>query len=181
MSMEQEVRKTIEEFPRYEITNLGRVFNKDTGREMVLSHNQYGIITVSMMKDVPTHIGEYVSNGHIQRTRSVKSLVAKAFVPGESDKFNTPILLDGDKTNLRASNMAWRPRWFAVRYTRQFYTVEDWYFHGPIVDVTNHIQYDSYFDAATANGLLCKDIRLSIFNNKRVFPTGDQYRFPSTR
>src|SRR5262245_25084412 len=100
MSMEQEVRKTIEEFPRYEITNLGRVFNRDTGREMVLSHNQYGIITVSMMKDVPTRIGEFVSNGHIQRTRSVKSLVAKAFVPGETDKFNTPILLDGDKTNL---------------------------------------------------------------------------------
>lgn len=181
MQMEQEVRKVIADFPRYEVTNYGRVFNRDTGREMVLCQNQYGIVTISLMKEVEIHVDGYVTHEFQQRTRSVKSLVARAFVPGENNKFNTPIQLDGDKGNLHASNIMWRPRWFAIRYTRQMYNIEDWFFNGPVVDITNNIQYASYFDAATTNGLLCHDIRLCILNHKGVFPTGDHYRYIGER
>lgn len=177
MQMEQEARKIIPEFPRYEITSYGRVFNRDTGREMVLCENQGGIVTVGLMKDVEINLDGYMTHHFEQRTRSVKSLVAKAFVEGESDRFNTPIQLDGDRTNLHASNIRWRPRWFAIRYTRQMYNIQDWFFNGPIRDITNDIIYDNYFQAATTNGLLCQDIRTCIFNRKAVFPTGEHYRF----
>jgi hypothetical protein len=177
MQMEQEVRKVIPEFPRYEITNYGRVFNRDTGREMALSQNQFGIVTISLVRDVDVTRDGYITQGYEQRTRSVKSLVARAFVPGETDRFNTPIQLDGDRTNVRADNIMWRPRWFAIRYTRQFYNLEDWYFNGPIIDITHGIEYDNYYHAAITNGLLCRDIRTCILNRKAVFPSGEQYRF----
>lgn len=177
MQMDQEVRKVIPEFPRYEVTNYGRVFNRDTGREMVLCQNQFGIVTVGLMMDVEYDVDGSYSHGYEQRTRSVKSLVARAFVPGETDKFNTPIQLDGNRENVRADNIMWRPRWFAIRYTRQMYNIQDWFFHGPVTDITNNVDYEDYFQAATTNGLLCKDIRLSVLNKKAVFPTGDQYRF----
>jgi hypothetical protein len=177
MQIEQEVRRVIPDFPRYEITNYGRVFNIDTGREMVLTRNQAGIVMVGLMTDVDYSIDGHVSHTYEQRTRSVKSLVAREFVQGETDKFNTPIQLDGNRDNLHASNIVWRPRWFAIRYTRQMYNLEDWFYNGPIRDITNDVKYDNYLQAAITNGLLCKDIRRCILNRKAVFPTGDHYRF----
>lgn len=180
MQTEQEIRKAIDEFPRYDITNLGRVFNRNTGREMAHSQVQYGIITVGLIQDVLDDDEGYVVQHSVQKTRSIKSLVAKAFVPGESRTFNTPIQLDGDRNNLRADNIAWRPRWFAIRYTRQMYSQEDWYFTGPIIDITHNVVYETIFEAAVANGLLCKDILSSLRIKKPVFPNGSQFRYYNT-
>ena len=177
MQNEQEVTKVIEDFPRYEISNFGRVFNRETGREMAHSRVQYGIHTVGLIQDVVSQIDGYLTHDSVQKTRSIKSLVAKAFVEGQTESFDTPVQLDGDRGNLHASNIVWRPRWFAIRYTRQMYNQEDWYFAGPIVDITNNEVYDSIFHAATSLGLLCKDIRISLHNGRPVFPYGLQFKW----
>lgn len=161
-----EERTRIESFPGYEITNHGRVFNLHTGREMVLSPTQHGDLTVGLTK------------GGRQYRFSVKGLVARAFVEGETDVFNTPTLLDGDKYNLYFENIAWRPRWFAWKYSRQFSHPESWYSHGPIYEITEDTLYDTFIDAAIHNGLLCSDIRLSIYNEIEVFPTGQRFIYP---
>jgi hypothetical protein len=160
---EVEYGKSIPDFPNYEVTNFGRVYNIYTGREMKLSPTFHDDLTVGMMRH------------GIQYRRSVKVLVARAFLTGETKIFNTPILLDGNKHNLRATNIRWRPRWFATQYARQFWNIQPWYYDGPILDIVNNIEYESIFQAAITNGNLCKHIQAAIPSETYVFPTGEKY------
>jgi len=160
-----EYGRTIEGFPNYEITNRGRVFNIKTGREMVLSPTLAGDLTVGLTK-----------NGY-QHRFSVKCLVARVFVVGETEIFNTPILLDNDKHNLSSDNIVWRPRWFAWRYTRQFAEPHNWYFFGPLIDRVSMTQYANYQEAVMRNGLLYADIFESIYNDKLTFPTHQKFAY----
>lgn len=165
-----EERRQIPEFPRYEVSNLGRVYNIRTGREMQFTPTREGLLTVGMMLD------NYDGYPNHQCRRSVIRLVAEAFVPGETKLFNTPVQLDGDRYNLRADNLVWRPRWFAWRYIHQFVAPPGWYFSGPVFDVTNDIEYATFLEAAVATGSLVEDIRKSCFNEVMgVFPGGEQF------
>ena len=160
-----EERRIIYPFTRYEITNFGRVFNINTGREMVLSPTQHGELTVGLMVD------------GVQYRRSVKGLVARAFVPGETEIFDTPVLLDGNRGNLMSTNIVWRPRWFALAYIRQFEGEQpDYYYHGPIQDSDGNL-YTYLIDAAIATGSLAEAVQQSAYNDVRVFPTGLTFRY----
>lgn len=162
---EDEEYVTIEEFPAYVITTYGRVFNRHTHREMVLSLSKpQGDLSVGLMRD------------RLQYRLSVKGLVARAFIEGGGQYFNTPVCLDNDRTNLHVSNIVWRPRWFAWRYSRQFIGMPKWYDIGPLMDVFSGEVYRDYLDAAISNGILCVDIRSSIYHNTRCFPTGQIFR-----
>jgi hypothetical protein len=160
-----EISAPIEGFDNYEVTNQGRVFNIATGRVMVLSPTMNGDLTVGLVRD------------HKQHRYSVKGLVAREFVPRETEFFNTPILLDGDKYNLCQENIVWRPRWFAWMYTRQLAVDHPWYHFGPIVDTTTNTRYESFIAAAMANGLLCNDIKESIYSGLAVFPTYQKFKY----
>jgi hypothetical protein len=160
-----EVSAAIEGFDNYEVTNHGRVFNIMTGRAMALSPTMNGDLTVGLVRD------------HKQHRYSVKGLVAREFVPGETEFFNTPILLDGNKHNLHHQNILWRPRWFAWMHTRQFAQDPDWYHFGPIVDTTTGTIYEDYLAASIANGILCKDIQESVYNGFMVFPTYQKFKY----
>lgn len=148
-------------FPSYFVSNLGRVTHIKTRyqREMTLSPTQKGELTVGLMLD------------GVQYRRSVKVLVAEAFVPGQSHRFNTPIQLDDDRDNLRADNLAWRPRWFAWKYRRQFDDIPHWVYTGPIFAKEIWDEYETIIDACMALGLLWSDLRLSMYNDRPVFPT----------
>ena len=131
---------------------------------MILSPTIQGELTVGLMRE------------GTQYRRSVKVLVATAFVDGYSDIFNTPIQLDGNKSNLNDWNIRWRPRWFAWKYAHQFSEMyPSWYYRGPIFDTTYNIQYVTILEAALTNGTLCEDIRDSILNDTIVFPTGEKF------
>lgn len=161
-----EIRRQIDDFPTYEVTNHGRFFNSRTGREMKLSPTMNGDLTVGFMKD-----------GH-QFRFSAKGVVARTFVEGESELFNSPVLLDGDKNNLRADNMVWRPRWFAWQYTHQWLLpTPNWYFYGPIVDRATLREYHNFVEVAVTHGLLCSDIFRSIHSDKLTFPTHQKFSY----
>lgn len=155
--------KVVDGFPDYEISEFGRVFHRKNNREMILSPTQMGELTVGMYR------------GGVQYRRSVKVLVARAFVPGETELFNTPIQLDGDRGNLRADNIVWRPRWFAWKYTQQFTNPKVWYNNGPILECVLNEVYSTILDAAVAHGSLCADIYGSIDTELAVFPGGENY------
>jgi hypothetical protein len=163
--IDMEYSKLIEDFPNYSITDTGRVFNNRNRREMVLSPTENGDLTVGLTRESR------------QYRYSVKCLVARAFVEGESDLFNTPIQLDGDKYNLNADNIQWRPRWFAWKYTHQFNKPHNWYFFGPIVDIDTMIEYRDYIIVAKTFGLLCSNIMESIYNDRLVFPTHQKFAY----
>lgn len=163
--MPEEYFRTIEHFENYAVSDYGRVMNVDTQELLTLSPTEYGELTVGLTREGKQH------------RRSVKVLVARAFVPGETRVFDTPILLDGNRDNLHAKNIQWRPRWFAIVYVQQFTNPQANLDVGPIYNVFTEEVYDNVLEAAMATGSLARDIRSSLLNETRVFPTGAIFRF----
>lgn len=157
--------KIIPDFKLYAVSNYGRVINIRFNRELTYSPTDYGELTVGMMK-----------NG-TQHRRSVKRLTARAWVPGESVLFDTAIQKDGDRNNIHYTNLAWRPRWFAWKYHRQFDQIPQWAYSGPVNEVKSQLLYETIYDAALYNGELFDDIRESIARGTKVFPTGHIYLY----
>lgn len=148
-------------FPGYELSNYGEVRNDRTQRVLKMSANQEGIVRVGLMKR---------EEGR-QLTVSVIRLVARMFVQGRSATFDTPIQLNGVRTDLRASNLLWRPRWFAIRYFQQFEVSEEPEYNSKIFDVETSEVYANSREAAIKNGLLEEAITKSVVNGSPCFPT----------
>jgi hypothetical protein len=156
----------IPEFPDYQIGDDGTVYSFRRGLFMTHSPTAHGEMTVGLT----------APDGK-QHRRSVKVLVARSFVDGEDEVFDTPILRDGDRENLNADNIVWRPRWFALLYVKQFDEPKSWWYAGPVVDDTLGVVYENILHAAIETGTLLKDIRTALMNHNRVFPQGYTFRF----
>jgi hypothetical protein len=151
--------RIIDEFPNYSISDHGRVRNDESGRVLALLQNQKGIVNVGLMR------------GGIQYKRSVTVLVANAFLqPSALEAFDTPINLDGDRSNNHYGNLMWRPRWFAVKYFQQF-KIGPSGFGGRVQDRSTGIIYRNTWEAALEWGLIEKDIVVAILNRTYVWPT----------
>lgn len=153
----------VEGFPGYSVNSLGQVRKDSSGRCLVTRINQYGVPYVGLMRDWRQHI------------RSLPRLVALAFLPAPSATFDTPINLDGDRMNCRASNLMWRPRAYAVRYARQFEERYDNPIEVPIRAVDTGEEYPDSFEAACQYGLLEREVVLSILNNTLAWPTYQRF------
>lgn len=160
-----ETFRVISDFPMYAVSNHGRIMNVHRNTEMVLSHNAYGEVTVGLWRDGKQH------------RRAVKGIVARTFVEGETEEFNTPMFLDNDRDNLNADNIVWRPRWFALMYMRQFQQDESWWYVGPVGIVESPTSYENIIEAAIGTGSLAIDIRGSLMDHIRVFPGGQRFVF----
>lgn len=161
--------RVIQDFPDYEVSNFGEIVNTHTDVYIRTSLTQQGGLKVGLVRD-----GK-------QYTRSVKVLVAKHFVQGESEVYNTPMLLDGNQENCAAQNIVWRPRWFAWQYARQYNTdIPEFYQSFTILELDDEgliiRAYSDVVDAAVSNGLLFIDIWKSIHTHKATFPTGQNFR-----
>ena len=161
----QEIWESLETigFPGYIISNKGEVRNEKNGRVLKLSANQYGVVRVGLMK---REEGKQI-------TLSLSRLVARMFVPGHGPTFNTPINLNGNREDCTAENLAWRPRWFAVKYFAQFkgeplLAVE-------ICDIETLWEFENSRDAAVKNGLLEEDVMKSVVNGDPCFPTWQRF------
>lgn len=152
-------------FPGYDISNKGEIRNSRTERQMKMSANQEGIVRVGLMKR---------EEGR-QVTVSVLRLVARMFVQGRSATFDTPIQLTGNRHDLRSDNIKWRPRWFAVKFYRQFEETNNAVFGSPIYDVETAEQYATSREASMANGILEADILTSVVNGSPCFPTWQMF------
>ena len=148
----------------YSVSDHGQIRSDKTGRIMALNQNQYGVLTVGMMRD-----GE-------QYHRSVPLLVARAFLgKHQLDAFDTPINLDGDRLNNHIENLVWRPRWFAVKYNRQFREPYEYPIHGLIVDIETGAVSENSFECAKRYGLLEEEVVLSILNHTYAWPTYQRF------
>lgn len=162
----EEVWKEIPDFPRYSVSNLGHIMNIRTEKLVKPQLTPQGVVYVPMYEGGENH------------TRSVKVLVARAFLEGETKIFDTPINKDGDKTNNRVDNLLWRPRWFAVKFSRQFPVVYPHAYFGPIYETETDDRFDTIYEVGVLYGLLFKDIFRSIYSQTPVFPTNQIFRTP---
>jgi hypothetical protein len=145
-------------FSGYSVSDAGRIQNDDTGRIMRTYRNTRGIETVGLM-----YRG-------VQHKRSVAVLVADAFIrTARSIHFDTPINLDGDRSNNRVTNLAWRPMWFARKYHTQFKTGPQG-FACPVKNLDTEEVYQTTWDAAVLLGLLERELVMSILSRTYVFP-----------
>lgn len=159
----EEYWASIDLFPDYAVSDHGRVRSKRTDRILSLNPNQFGVIQVGLMRD------------GVQHHRSVPLLVAKAFLPYIPGPFDTPINLDGDRQNNHISNLVWRPRWFAIRYNRQFRYPYENHIDAPIIDLKTGLISENSFECSKRYGLLEKDLVLSILNRTYVWPTYQEF------
>ena len=153
----------ISDFPNYLVSSNGDIVNATSGRWMSQSLTQEGVPKVGLV------------NGTKQYTRSVATLVAKAFVLGADDICDTVVHLDGNLSNNKANNLVWRPRWFACQYADQFGAPSDNAHIGPIRCLDTGARYVDIYEAAITDGLLISQIRKSIVMNEPVFPTFQRF------
>jgi len=155
--------RKIDEFEEYSVSDHGRIRSDRWGRILALNENQYGLVQVGLMKD------------GIQYHRSVPLLVAKAFLPRDSEPFDTPINLDGDRHNNHVENLVWRPRWFAIKYNQQFRMPYEHPITTGIIDLKTGEVSENSFQCAQRYGLLEQDLVLSILNRTYVWPTYQEF------
>lgn len=159
----------IPEFRGYSVSNLGRVRNDDRGYILAMLVNQSGVVYVSLQR------------GRKQYKRSVPLLVANAFLPVPADRtFDTPINLDGDRYNNAAWNLAWRPRWFAIKYNTQM-KMDYISLRMTIEDIKTGQRFRNTRAAATHYGLLERELADAIANRTYVWPTYQRFRVVADR
>jgi len=156
----------LEEFPDYAVSEQGDIANIKTGIPRKLSINGQGIVKITL----------YDTRKHLV-TRSVARMVAEAFVPKpDQEIFDTPIHMDGELTNCRADNLVWRPRWFAIKYHRQFRNPEFHIARGTFIDIDSEEVYDSIKDICVRNGVFWQDVIKCVTEETFVFPTYQKFR-----
>lgn len=152
-------------YPGYSVSNLGRVRNDKRER----------LLTIIRLRTNYTYVG-LIKDG-IQVNRSVSKLVSETFLPKPSNpSFTTPIHFDGDLANCKADNLDWRPRWFAIKHTRQF-RIELPDYSDPVREVKTREIFENPWSAVFRFGLLYMDLLLAIFNKTYVFPTMQTYEW----
>lgn len=157
------------DFPRYLVSDNGRVQNKESGHLITPTTNNKGLVMVGLMHE------------RKQYKRSLALMVADEFVPRpQQESFDTPIHLDGDRSNNCYYNLMWRPLWFARRYMRQF-TDDHRPCMEPIEDVETGEIYDNSMHACMVNGLLDVDLVIAMMTNGYSWPTGQVFRKANVR
>lgn len=164
--MQDEIWVRIAEFPGYSVSDAGRVRSDKSGKILTPLTNQSGIVSVGLFRD------------SVQYKRSVSLLVGSAFIPKtamQRETFHSLINLDGDKSNNNVPNLMWRPKWFAVKYFRQFHEPPQG-IDAPIMDTVSGEIFQTSWIAALTFGLLDKEILRSIAIRTYVWPTFQTFR-----
>lgn len=153
--------RTIADFPDYEISTHGHIYNMRRRQEMQTSTTTFGHRKITLR--------DYKGNRH---TRSVAMLVAKAFIEPPNLLCDNVLLLDGNPENVRADNLVWRPRWFVWKYSNQFKgMIPTHYLNLSVRNIITDQEYKNTYEAAMAEGLLFIDIWKSTYLGSKVFPT----------
>jgi hypothetical protein len=164
----------IKDNPDYLISNYGRVYNSRQNQMMAESKTPQGDRKVTLSTN-----GDRV-------TRSIRVLVAEAFVaPPEmmpthhpSAHPDTVIMLDNDQDNVVVWNLAWRPRWFAHKYARQFKVHQpSYYYENIVINVDTIERYANIVAVGTTEGVLFDDVFRSITMGEVVYPTNSRFIF----
>lgn len=159
-------------FPEYEISDYGAVYSKHTKQELSLSLNTRGHAKVNLSREGVVH------------TRSVRVLVAQAFLEVPTDYESRQgdldvINLDGNAENNHWENLAWRPHWFAWKYARQFNQPIPDEYHVYLLNTLTGETFDSVMAAGITYGEIWEYVYGSAISGRPVYPSGATYEFLS--
>lgn len=156
----------IERFSNYTVNRDGQVRNNTTKRILKPQINQARVVYVVMIDDWGA-----------RKNVALANLVARIFLfpPHRTFENPTPIHLDGDHRNCSADNLEWRPRWYALEYTRQFKNPFPSPLRRPLRAQGTDEVFSCSLDAAMRYGLREYDVVRSIIENVPVWPTWQQF------
>lgn len=162
-----ETAKEIDGFPEYAVDEAGMVYTIASGLRRKPSLTQEGSMKITLYREGRAF------------TKSLALVVANAWLYNDYDPeiFDTPIHLDNDLTNNHVDNLAWRPRWFAVKYQRQYWNEEYRYSKVRLQDVKTDEVFESLISVCQKYGFLYMDVIKSCTKGDDVFPTWRQFRF----
>lgn len=108
--------------------------------------------------------------GH-QHQKLIRRLVAEAFCVKPSESCDTVIQKDYNKANCNASNLAWRPRWFAWRYYHQQYDpiLPEWTYK-PVRNIMTNMVHPNVVEAGMYDGITWAEVYKSADKQFTVFP-----------
>lgn len=154
--------KPIDEFPKYLVSSEGVIKNHERGTIVRTRQNAQGIAMVNLMR------------GNSRLTRSVALLVAQAYLrPPLNEAYNSVIHLNGDRGDCAATNLMWRPRWFAIKYHRMF---DKPAFNVSVtIDQTGEV-FGTLREACVKYGLIEQDTYIQMLNEERCFHYAYQFR-----
>lgn len=133
----------IQDFPDYEVHEDGRIYSLCSETFVTPQMNRSRVLNVVITRD-----GE-------KYCRSIAVLVATAFIEPPDHRCNTVIHLDGDRGNVHASNLAWRPRPFAIAYHKQFdHQPYRYRLNEPLIIHETMEEFPDSWELAKAYGLL---------------------------
>lgn len=150
--------EVIEDFPGFAISDHGRVEDLDKERLVPTRQNREGFEMVTVHDNLK------------QYTRSVAIFVAKAFLePPCNEAYNSIIHLNGDRSDCRAQNIMWRPRWFALKYHKMF---DDTPFRVMVYIPSLDRVFGSLREFCTTYGLIELDAYHDMFNQRPCYHYG---------
>lgn len=159
----EEVWKEINEFPNYQISNFGRIYNLTRDTIMSPSFTPFGHMKITLKSPWD----------HSRHTRGVALLVAEAFLEKPNLLCDHVMVLDGNFANVVATNLMWRPQWLCWRYTRQLKVRQPNHYHNlPCLNVSTGAMYENVIEAGMTEGLLFADIWRSTYSGVALFPNG---------
>jgi hypothetical protein len=154
--------RTIPDFPSYEISDWGNIYNRRRRKMMRISYTQHGHAKITLTDEFG-----------LRHDKSVGLLVANLFVRQPNHLCDHLMVLSGELADVRASNLAWRPRSFAWKYTHQLRTHQPInYKNLPVRNVFTGAEYSCVMEAGIEEGLLFEDIWRLLGTGDGVFPTG---------
>ena len=156
--------QALKDFPGYWISSDGSVKNERRSYPLSRLVNNTGAVYVSLYQDGKAY------------NRSLARLVAEAFLPEpESEAFDTPINLNGNRMDCRLENLMWRPYWFARAYFKQFHNNQRGY-NCPVELLDTGERFNTSWEAAVKYGLLDRDILVKTMNHEQVWPAMFTFR-----
>lgn len=154
--------KDVRDSENYEVNEKGQIRNKRTQRILMPSANGLGTLKVMFSED----------GIHVNRT--VARTVGEAFVDGYEEGF-VIFFKDDDGFNTDATNLEWRPRWFAQEWAYQSKRTEPmrpW----PIVRNLTGVVYKNSLDCAKATWAIEKYIVFACGRGDTIY-NGSTYQW----
>lgn len=154
----------IQGFSRYAVSTHGRI--------KIVGHDQIRRINVNQRGMPMTFL---IDDHGVRHTKLLPRLVAEHFIPQPDERFDTPINLNGDRSNCHVANLLWRPRPFAIRFNRQY----NWdIFHGDetrLLLLDTEEEFESVRQPVRRFGLVCTDVWANARTRSPVWPTQQRY------
>lgn len=159
----QERWKQVSFAPEYFVSTQGRV--EKNGHLITIGHVTDGSLSAVLRLESGS------------RPYLVRRLVAEAFCEKLTANCDSVIHLDGEKDNCNVENLAWRPRWFAWKYTRQFHEPVRSRWMYPVRIVQTGEEFGSLIEAGMRLGMLWADIYRSTIEHRVTYPFGYEFEW----